>query len=94
MLPETGLGKIASVCEKYDIKLYFNGHEHDVPYSLRRYNEIYDYDVSMTSQKHAVVEITSLRAKVTIYYSSNNKIYREDIVPLSGRGEAKQKLAE
>ncbi len=94
MLPETGLGKIADVCEKYGIKLYFNGHEHDIPYSLRRYNEIYDYDVSMTSQKHAVVEITTLRAKVSIYYSADNSLYREDIVPLSGRGEAKQTFAK
>ncbi len=94
MLPETGLGKIADVCEKYGIKLYFNGHEHDIPYTLRRYKDIYDYDVSMTSQKHAVVEVTTLRAKVTIYYSADNTIYREDIVPLSGRGEAVQKLAE
>lgn len=94
MLPETGLGKIASVCEKYGIKLYFNGHEHNVPYTLRRYNDIYDYDVSMTAQKHAIVEITTLRAKVTIYNSADNSLYREDIVPLSGRGEAKQTFAE
>jgi len=94
MLPETGLGKIASVCEKYGIKLYFNGHEHDVPYTLRRYNDIYDYDVSMTAQKHAIVEITTLRAKVTIYNSADNSIYREDIVPLSGRGTAKQTYAK
>lgn len=90
MLPETGLDKIASVCEKYGIKLYFNGHEHDVPYTLRRYNDIYDYDVAMTAQKHAVVEITTLRAKVTIYNSTDNTVFRIDTVPLSGRGEAKQ----
>lgn len=94
MLPETGLGKIAEVCERYGVKLYFNGHEHNIPYTLRRYNDIYDYDVSMTSQKHSVVEITTLRAKVTIYYSADNTVYREDIVPLSGRGEAVQKFAE
>lgn len=93
-LPETGLGKIASVCEKYGIKLYFNGHEHDKPYTLRRYNDIYDYDTSMTADRHAIVEITSLRAKVTIYNSKDNSIYRTDIVPLSGRGEAKQTLAQ
>ena len=93
-LPETGLGKIADVCEKYGIKLYFNGHEHDVPYSLRRYNEIYDYDVSMTAHKHAIVEITTLRAKVTIYNSADNSLFRTDIVPLSGRGTAKQTFAK
>ena len=92
VLPETGLEKIARVCEKYDIKLYFNGHEHDNHFTLRRFGDIYDYDASMTANKHAVVEITTLRAKVTIYNSSNNTVYREDIIPLSGRGEAKQTL--
>ncbi len=93
MLPESGLAKIASVCEKYGVKLYFNGHEHNTQYTLRRYNDIYDYDVSMTSQKHAVVEITSLRAKITIYNTSDNSVYREDIIPLSGKGEAVQSFA-
>ncbi len=92
VLPETGLEKIAAVCEKYDIKLYFNGHEHDNYFTLRRYGDIYDYDASMTANKHAVVEITTLRAKVTVYNSKDNTVYREDIIPLSGRGEAKQTL--
>ena len=92
MLPETGLEKIAQVCEKYGIKLYFNGHEHDNYFTLRRFGDIYDYDASMTANKHAVVEITTLRAKVTIYNSKDNSVYREDIIPLSGRGEAKQTL--
>lgn len=94
MLPESGLAKIASVCEKYGVKLYFNGHEHNTQYTLRRYNDIYDYDVSMTSQKHAVVEITSLRAKITIYNTSDNSVYREDVIPLSGKGEAVQSFAK
>lgn len=89
VLPETGLEKIAQVCEKYGIKLFFNGHEHDNPYTLRRYKDIYDYDCSMTCSRHSVVEITTLRAKVTIY-NKDGSVYREDIVPLSGRGEAKQ----
>jgi len=92
VLPETGLEKIAQVCEKYGIKLYFNGHEHDNYFTLRRFGDIYDYDASMTANKHAVVEITTLRAKVTIYNSKDNSVYREDIIPLSGRGEAKQTL--
>ena len=93
VLPETGLEKIAQVCEKYGIKLFFNGHEHDNPYTLRRYKDIYDYDASMTCSRHSVVEITTLRAKVTIY-NKDGSVYREDIVPLSGRGEAKQTMAK
>lgn len=48
----------------------------------------------MTRQKHAIVEITTLRAKVTIYNSSDNTPYREDTVPLSGYGEPVQTFAE
>ncbi len=83
ILPETGLGKVALLCKKYNIKLYFSGHEHDVPFTLRKYDDIYNYDVSMTKDKYAIVEITTHHAKVTIYNTADNSVYRVDNISLS-----------
>lgn len=82
ILPETGLGKIALLCKKYNIKLYLSGHEHDVPFTLRKYDSICNYDVSMTKDKYAIVEITTAHAKVTIYNTIDNSVYREDCISL------------
>lgn len=85
MLPETGLEKVVAVCEKYGIKLYFSGHEHDNHFTQRNYGDIFNYDASMTATKHAVVEITTARAKVTVYNSKDGTVYREDIISLSDK---------
>lgn len=83
ILPETGLGKIADICKKHNIKLYFNGHEHNDDFTIFRYNELYDCDVSMTCQKYAIVEIYENTAKLTIYNTSDHTVYRVDELPLS-----------
>ncbi len=83
ILPETGLGRIGDLCDRYGVKLFFNGHEHDQNYTVRRYNDVYDIDCSMTRSKYAVVEISSTRAKVTVYNRSDNSLYKEEILPLN-----------
>lgn len=82
ILPETGLGKIEQLCKKYNIKLYFNGHEHNSDYTLRQYNGIYNYDAAMTKDRYAIVEITESYARVQIYNTQDNSFAREDIIPL------------
>lgn len=82
ILPETGLGKIALICKKHNIKLYFNGHEHNADYSLYNFNGIYNYDAAMTSDSYAVVEIKSNSATVRIYNSLDNSLKRTDELPL------------
>lgn len=82
ILPETGLGKLAMLCRKYHIQLYFNGHEHNKAYNLYRFNGIYDYDAAMTKDKYAIVEIRRHSAVVTIYNTQDNSVFREDHLPL------------
>lgn len=82
ILPETGLGKIALICKKHNIKLYFNGHEHNRDFSLYNFNGIYDYDAAMTCDRYAIVEIKKKSAVVTIYNSADNTIYRTDTLDL------------
>ncbi len=74
ILPETGLGKIESICKKHGIKLYLSGHEHNVNYSLRKYNSIYNFDVAATFDKYAVYEIYEKCFKVMIYKTEDNKL--------------------
>ncbi len=80
ILPETGLGKIEVLCKKYGIKLYLNGHEHNSEYTLHKYNDLYDYDASMTCDKYAVYEIYEKYAKVSIYNTVDNSLARIDVV--------------
>ncbi len=82
VLPETGLGKIEQLCNKYNIKLYLNGHEHNQKYELRRYNNIYDYDAAMTKDKYAIFEIQDKCFKVTVYNTEDNSIDRIDVITL------------
>lgn len=82
ILPESGLGKIENLCKKHNIKLYLNGHEHNKDYTLRKYNELYDYDAAMTRDKYAVFEIYENFAKVTIYNTSDNSVGRIDLIDL------------
>jgi len=82
VLPESGLGKLAILCKKYGIKLYFNGHEHDPGFTLRRYGELYDYDVSMLKQKYGIAEIFEHACRVTVYDTDTNEIVRVDTIPL------------
>ena len=82
ILPETGLGKIENLCKKHGIKLYLNGHEHNRDYTLHKYNELYDFDASMTCDKYAVYEIYEKHAKVSIYNTSDNSLARIDVVEL------------
>ncbi len=78
ILPETGLGKIELVCKKYDVKLYFSGHEHNPSYSLRKYNNIYNYDAAMTKNAYSVAELYQKGAIVTIFDTNTNKPIRTD----------------
>lgn len=82
ILPETGLGKLALLCRKYHIQLYFNGHEHNKGYNLYRFNGIYDYDAAMTKDRYAIVEIKKHSADVTIYNTEDNSLFRADHLPL------------
>ncbi|MBQ2708250.1 MAG: metallophosphoesterase [Clostridia bacterium] len=82
VLPESGLGKLAILCKKYGIKLYFNGHEHDPGFTLRRYGALYDYDVSMLKQKYGIAEIFEHACRVTVYDTDTNTVQRIDTIPL------------
>ena len=83
ILPETGLGRIGNLCDKYGIKLFFNGHEHDPSYTVRQYEDVYDIDCAMTRTKHAVVEITSARVKMVVYNSTDNSVYKVEVLELN-----------
>lgn len=82
ILPESGLGRIEALCNEYGIKLYLNGHEHNVAYTLHKYNQLYDYDAATTFDKHAVFELYEKYAKVYIYNSSDNSLDRIDVLDL------------
>ncbi len=80
ILPETGLGAMENICKKYNIRLLLNGHEHNVPYTLRKYNDLYDYDASMTKDKYAVFEIWEKCVVASIYDTNTQKICRVDMI--------------
>ena len=82
ILPESGLGKIESVCKKHNIKLYFSGHEHNRDFSHRMYGALHDFDVSMLKDKYAITEIYENICKVIVYNTSDGKICREENVSL------------
>jgi hypothetical protein len=82
ILPEAGFGKIQNLCEKYGIKLYLNGHEHNFDYTLRKSGSIYDYDASMTHDKYAVMEIYENCAIATIFNTNDNSVARIDKIRL------------
>ncbi len=82
VLPETGFGKIENLCKKYNVKLYFSGHEHNIPYSLRKCGELYNYDAAMTHDKYAIVELYKTRAIVRIYNTTDNSLHRIDSINL------------
>jgi hypothetical protein len=82
ILPESGLGKIESLCKKYNIKLYLSGHEHNKEYTLRKYNSLYNYDASMTKEKYSVFELYKKYAKVTVYNTNDNSVSRIDVIEL------------
>lgn len=82
ILPETGLGKIEQLCKKYGIKLYLNGHEHNPRFELMKYNDIFDYDVSMTKHKYAVFELRESSLKTMIYNTDGNTLSRIDVIKL------------
>lgn len=83
ILPETGLGRIGNLCDKYGIRLFFNGHEHDQHYTVRRYNDVYDIDCSMTRSRYAVVELTTARVKMTVYNRVDGSVYKVENLPLN-----------
>ncbi len=82
VLPETGLGKIEQLCNKYNIRIYINGHEHNPYYLLQKYNNIYDYDSAMTSDRYAVFEVREKCFKATIYKADDNTVDRVDVIKL------------
>ncbi|MEE1315480.1 MAG: metallophosphoesterase [Faecalimonas sp.] len=82
ILPESGLGKIYHLCEKYHIKLYMNGHEHCAGYKLRKYMGLYDYDVPMTKDNYAIFEMREKCVIVTIYDSKKAEVQRIDRIKL------------
>ena len=82
ILPETGLGKLAAICKRYHIRLYFSGHEHNPKYSLYKLGSVYDYDAATTKDRCAVVEIRRHSATVTIYNTDDGAVYRVDHLAL------------
>lgn len=82
ILPESGLGKIDSLCQKYNIKLYLSGHEHNKESLIRKYNGLYNYDAAMTRDKYAVFEIYEKYVKVTIYKTTDNSVDRIDVIEI------------
>ena len=82
ILPESGLGKIELLCDKYNIKIFLSGHEHNRDYTLRKYNNIYNYDASMTKDKYAVFELFKDFAKVTVYKTDDNSVSRIDVLKI------------
>lgn len=82
ILPESGLGKIENLCKKYNIKLFLSGHEHNKDYTLRKYNDLYNYDAAMTRDKYAVFEVYEKYAKVTVYNTADNSVDRIDVIKL------------
>lgn len=82
VLPESGLGRIEQLCKKYNIRLYLNGHEHNKAYTLRKYNDLYDYDATMTRDGYAVFELYERYAKVTVYRTADHAVERIDVIEL------------
>ncbi len=82
ILPESGFGKIENLCKKYDIKLYFSGHEHNAQYTLRKCGTLYNYDAAMTMHKYSVVEIYEKQIITRIYNTEDNSLYRTDFIKL------------
>ena len=82
VLPESGLGKIALLCRKYNIKLSFNGHEHDESFTHRMFEQMHDFDVSMLHDKYAIVEVYDRAAKITVINTADSAICREEYVAL------------
>jgi len=83
ILPETGLGKLESICVQNGIQLFLNGHEHNPAYPLRLYHGIYDYDAAMTHDKYAVLEIFETHIRATIYRTDDNSVDRVDRIDLT-----------
>ncbi len=84
VLPESGFGKIENLCEKYNIKLYFSGHEHNKDYALCKCRALYNYDAAMTHDAYAVVELYEKAAVTKIYNTANNSLERIDVINLIG----------
>ena len=82
ILPETGLGEMENLCKKYNIKLFLSGHEHNKEYTLRKFNDLYNYDTSMTRDKYAVFEIYENYAKITVYNTLDNSVNRIDVIKM------------
>ena len=82
ILPESGLGKIANVCKKQNIKLFFNGHEHGKEIVHRMFGDIHDFDVAMLKDQYAIVEIYENVCRVIIYNTSDNQSCKEELVAL------------
>ena len=82
ILPESGLGRIASLCEKYGITLFFNGHEHNSDFTHRMYKNIHDFDLATTYFKFCVVDLYEKVCVVTVYDTEKESVYRIDRVAL------------
>ncbi len=78
ILLETGLGKIELICKKHGVRLYFSGHEHNSLYTLRKYNNIYNYDAAMTKNAYSIVELFENGVIVTIYDTNTHSTLRID----------------
>lgn len=83
ILPESGFGKIETLCKEYGIKLYLNGHEHNPKYALNKYKDIYNYDMAATFDKYAIFELYEKYAKISIYNTSDNSLDRIDLLELN-----------
>ncbi len=82
ILPESGLGKVAALCEKYGITLFFNGHEHNSDFTHRMYKNIHDFDLATSYFKYAVAELYENVCELRIYDTEKQELYRKDLVAL------------
>ncbi len=83
ILPESGLGRIGLLCKQSGIKLYLSGHEHNIPYTLRKYNDVYNYDAAMTHDRYAVCEIWENCVLMKIYDTAKRVLVRTDLIDLT-----------
>ncbi len=83
VLPESGLGKLDALCQKYGITLFFNGHEHNSDFTHRMYKNVHDFDLATAYFKFAVVDLYENLCELSIYDTEKQELYRIDRVALA-----------
>ena len=82
VLPESGLGSLYALCEKYGVTLFFNGHEHNSDFTHRMYKNIHDFDLATAYFKYAVVDLYEKVCEITVYDTEKESVYRIDRVAI------------